>query len=53
MTTRVIITPVSVGVEIQVTQSGIPAPIPVAACCLGWQESLLHLANLVVPNIPG
>jgi uncharacterized protein YndB with AHSA1/START domain len=53
MTTRVTIKPVSVGVEIHITQSGIPAMIPAEACNLGWQESLAHLAMLVEPNIPG
>ncbi len=53
MTTRVLIKPVSVGVEIHVTQSGIPEMIPTEACYLGWQESLLNLARLVEPNIPG
>jgi uncharacterized protein YndB with AHSA1/START domain len=52
MTTRVLIKPVSVGVEIHVTQSGIPSMIPLEACYLGWQESLKHLARLVEPNIP-
>lgn len=53
MTTRVTIKAVSVGVEIHVTQSGIPEAIPVEGCYLGWQESLKHLARLVEPNIPG
>ena len=53
MATRVTIKPVSVGVEIHATQSGIPAMIPMEACYLGWQESLRHLARLVEPNIPG
>jgi uncharacterized protein YndB with AHSA1/START domain len=53
MTTRVTIKPVSVGIEIHITQSGIPAMIPTEACYLGWQESLRHLARLVEPNIPG
>lgn len=52
MTTRVDIKPVSVGVEIHIVQSGIPAAIPTEACYLGWQESLRHLARLVEPNIP-
>ena len=47
MTTRVTITPVTVGVEIHCTQSGIPDVIPTEACYLGWQESLRHLARLV------
>ena len=53
MTTRVQIKPVSVGVEIHITQSGIPQMIPLEGCYLGWQESLKHLARLVEPNIPG
>ena len=52
MTTRVTIKPVSVGVEIHITHSGIPDVIPTEACYLGWQESLAHLAKLVEPNIP-
>ena len=35
MTTRVTIKPVSVGVEIHITQSGIPSMIPTEACYLG------------------
>jgi uncharacterized protein YndB with AHSA1/START domain len=53
MTTRVLIKPVSVGVELHITQSGIPVVIPVEGCYLGWQESLKHLARLVESNIPG
>jgi len=45
--------PVSVGTEISIEQSGIPAAIPVEACYLGWQQSLLQLAALVEPEIPG
>jgi len=45
--------PVSVGTEINIEQSGIPAAIPVEACYLGWQQSLLQLAALVEPEIPG
>lgn len=44
---------VSVGTEIRIEQSGIPAAIPVEACYLGWQESLTQLAALVTPEIPG
>jgi len=43
---------VSVGTEIEIEQSGIPAAIPVEACYLGWQESLTQLSALVTPNIP-
>lgn len=47
------LTPVLTGTEVRITQSGIPAVIPVEMCYLGWQESLAQLANLVEPNIPG
>lgn len=43
---------VSVGTEITIEQSGIPALIPVEACYLGWQQSLSQLAKLVEPDIP-
>lgn len=41
------------GTELSVMQEGIPAMIPVEMCYLGWQESLVQLANLVEPEIPG
>jgi uncharacterized protein YndB with AHSA1/START domain len=41
------------GTELSITQSGIPEPIPLELCYLGWQESLLQLATLVEPEIPG
>ena len=44
---------VSVGTEVEIEQSGIPAMIPVEACYLGWQQSLAQLALVVEPNIPG
>lgn len=40
------------GTELRITQEGIPDVIPVAACYLGWQESLILLAKLVEPEIP-
>ena len=43
---------VSVGTEVKIEQSGIPAAIPPEACYLGWQESLEQLARLVEPDIP-
>ena len=43
---------VSVGTEINIEQSGIPAAIPTEACYLGWQESLAQLTLLVTPDIP-
>jgi len=52
MVTTIAITPVSVGVEVNITQEGIPAAIPADGCYLGWQESLAQLAKLVEPEIP-
>lgn len=43
---------VACGTELQVVQEGIPAAIPVEFCYLGWQESLVLLAQLVEPEIP-
>jgi uncharacterized protein YndB with AHSA1/START domain len=51
MTTTVVLRKVLVGTEIQATQEGIPAMIPTEMCYLGWQESLLLLAQLVEPEI--
>jgi uncharacterized protein YndB with AHSA1/START domain len=42
---------VSCGTELNVVQEGIPDVIPVEACYLGWQESLVLLAKLVEPEI--
>jgi uncharacterized protein YndB with AHSA1/START domain len=42
---------VSVGTEVSIVQEGVPDPIPVEACYLGWQESLRNLARLVEPEI--
>lgn len=53
MTTTVTLTKVSCGTEITAVQEGIPDVIPAEACYLGWQESLLQLARLVEPEIPG
>ena len=52
MQTTVTIKAVSVGVELNVVQEGIPEAIPVEACYQGWQESLELLAKLVEPEIP-
>lgn len=40
------------GTELNITQEGIPAVIPVEACYMGWQESLTLLAQLVEAEIP-
>jgi len=42
---------VSVGTEVNIVQEGLPEVLPVEACYLGWQESLLNLAKLVEPEI--
>jgi uncharacterized protein YndB with AHSA1/START domain len=52
MRTTVTFKAVSVGTELNVVQEGIPAAIPAEACYLGWQESLVLLAQLVEPEIP-
>jgi uncharacterized protein YndB with AHSA1/START domain len=52
MRTTVTIKQVSVGVELNVVQEGIPDAIPVEACYLGWQESLALLKMLVEAEIP-
>ena len=43
---------VSVGTELEIVQSGIPDLIPLEACYLGWQESLVLLGKLVEADIP-
>src|SRR5829696_4793572 len=43
---------VLVGTELNVVQEGIPEVIPAEACYLGWQESLVLLAQLVEAEIP-
>ena len=41
------------GTELTVLQEGIPEMIPLEACYLGWQESLVLLAQLVEAAISG
>jgi len=53
METTITLKKVSCGTEVNIVQSGIPAVIPTEACCLGWQESLILLAQLVEAEIPG
>jgi uncharacterized protein YndB with AHSA1/START domain len=43
---------VSVGTEVHIEQTGLPTVIPLEACYLGWQQSLIQLAMLVEPEIP-
>jgi len=42
---------VSCGTELSVVQQGVPEVIPPEACCLGWQESLALLAELVEAEV--
>jgi uncharacterized protein YndB with AHSA1/START domain len=53
MRVTISLNPVSCGTEINVTQAGIPQVIPLEMCYLGWQESLVQMAHLVEPDIPG
>lgn len=39
------------GTELNVEQAGVPEAIPAEMCYLGWQQSLLLLANLVEAEI--
>ena len=52
MITTIELKPVSVGTDVQIVQEGIPDVIPVEACYLGWQESLVLLGKLVEAEIP-
>jgi uncharacterized protein YndB with AHSA1/START domain len=52
MITTVELREVFCGTELNVTQEGIPSAIPAEACYMGWQESLILLAQLVDPEIP-
>jgi uncharacterized protein YndB with AHSA1/START domain len=53
MVTTVTFEPVSCGVALTVVQEGIPAAIPLEACYLGWQESLVLLGKLVETEATG
>ncbi|NRR32824.1 SRPBCC family protein [Oxalobacteraceae bacterium] len=52
MQTTLTLKAVFCGTELSIEQAGIPDMIPTAACYLGWQESLILLAQLVEPEIP-
>ena len=52
METTVSLRQVSCGTELSIVQEGVPEVIPLEMCYLGWQESLVQLANLVEPVIP-
>jgi uncharacterized protein YndB with AHSA1/START domain len=52
MQTTIVIRQAPLGVELNITQEGLPEVIPLEACYLGWHESLELLAKLVEPEIP-
>jgi uncharacterized protein YndB with AHSA1/START domain len=52
MQTTITLKKVFCGTDINVVQEGIPNVIPPEACCLGWQESLVLLAQLVEAEVP-
>lgn len=47
METTISLKKVSCGTEVNIVQEGIPEAIPSEACSLGWQESLILLAQLI------
>ena len=51
MQTTISLKKVFCGTELAITQEGIPEAIPPEACYLGWQESLILLAQLVEAEI--
>lgn len=52
MQTTISLKKVSCGTEVDIVQEGIPEAIPAELCYLGWQESLILLAQLVEAEIP-
>ena len=50
MQTTVTLRAVSCGTDLRIEQDGIPELIPVEQCHVGWQQSLLLLAQLVEPE---
>ncbi len=52
MTKTITLRTVSCGTEIEVLHEGIPDAIPTEMCYLGWQDSLVQLANLVEQETP-
>ena len=51
MTVSVTFKELSCGTELIIKHEGIPEMIPAEMCYLGWQESLVKLAQLVEPEI--
>jgi len=52
MTVTIELKQVSCGTELNITQAGVPDVIPAEGCYLGWQDSLMQLAQLTDPEIP-
>ncbi len=52
MQVTVTLKPVMCGTDLHIVQENIPEVIPPEMCYLGWQESLVQLAQLVEPDIP-
>jgi uncharacterized protein YndB with AHSA1/START domain len=52
MQTTIELRSVSCGTEVNIVQECIPEAIPTEACYLGWQESLVLLAQLVEAQLP-
>ncbi|HEY9249343.1 MAG TPA: SRPBCC family protein [Rariglobus sp.] len=52
ITVTVTLKKVTCGTDVNIVQEGVPAVIPAEMCHLGWQESLVQLAQLVEPDIP-
>lgn len=52
MQTTIVLKQAFCGTDVNITQEGIPAVIPLEGCYLGWQESLTLLAKLVEAEIP-
>ncbi len=51
MQTTVTLRKLQCGTDLDIVQEGVPEAIPLEMCYLGWQESLVQLANLVEPEI--
>ncbi|MBU1096290.1 MAG: SRPBCC family protein [Bacteroidetes bacterium] len=51
MKTTIILKEVFCGTEVNITQESIPDIIPLEACYLGWQESLVLLSKLVEADV--
>jgi uncharacterized protein YndB with AHSA1/START domain len=52
MQTTVALEQTPFGTEMNVVQENIPSVIPLQACYLGWQQSLILLGQLVEAEIP-